>query len=67
MHPAGDCKIAQDEEPIEGLSWLAYRSANSSHLLSIAEGGRLRGVDWIEQTALAHLLAAANATLALFR
>jgi len=53
MHPAGDYKIAQDEEPIEGLSWLAYRRvATYIHLPSIAQGNRLRRIVRIEPTAL---------------
>ncbi|MBB4192131.1 hypothetical protein GGE45_003206 [Rhizobium aethiopicum] len=63
MPPAGDYKIEQDEEPIEGLSWLAYcRVATYIHLPSIAEGNRLRRIVRIEPTALADLLAATNAT-----
>ncbi|MBX5179277.1 MULTISPECIES: hypothetical protein [Rhizobium] len=68
MHPAGDYKIAQDEEPIEGLSWLAYRRvATYIHLPSIAQENRLRRIVRIEPTALADLLAATNATEELSR
>jgi hypothetical protein len=63
VHPAGDYKIAQDEERIEGLSWFAYRrTATYIHLPSIAQGNRLRRIVRIEPTALADLLAATNAT-----
>jgi hypothetical protein len=63
IHPAGDYKIEQDEEPIEGLSWLAYRRiATYIHLPSIAQGNRLRRIVRIEPTALADLLAATPAT-----
>lgn len=63
MHPAGDYKIAQDEERIESLSWLAYRrTATYIHLPSIAQGNRLRRIVRIEPTALADLLATTNAT-----
>ncbi|MDR9814736.1 hypothetical protein [Rhizobium hidalgonense] len=63
MHPAGDYKIAEDEELVDGLSWLAYRrTATYIHLPSIAQGSRLRRIVRIEPTALADLLAAANAT-----
>ncbi|ULR42615.1 hypothetical protein [Rhizobium sp. K102] len=63
MHPAGDYKIAQDEERIEGLSLLAYRrTATYIHLPSIAQGNRLRRIVRMEPTVLADLLAATNAT-----
>jgi hypothetical protein len=63
MQPAGDYKIAQDEEPIEGLSWLAYRRvATFIHLPSIAEGSRLRRIVRLEPVVLEQLLKKANGT-----
>lgn len=63
VHQAGDYKIVQDEEPIEGLSWLAYRHvATFIYLPSIAQGSRLRRIVRIDPKALAHLLATTNAT-----
>lgn len=63
MQPAGDYKIVQDEEPIDGLSWIAYRRvATFIHLPSIAQGSRLRRIVRIDPTVLEHLLEKTNAT-----
>lgn len=63
IHPAGDYKIVQDEEPIEGLSRIAYRRVGTFiHLPSIAEGSRLRRIVRIEPALLHHLLETTNAT-----
>lgn len=62
MQPAGDYKITQDEEPVEGLSWVAYRRvATFIHLPSISQGSRLRRIVRIEPAVLAGLLETANA------
>ncbi len=63
MQPAGDYKVVQDEEPVEGLSWLAYRRvATFIHLPSISQGNRLRRIVRIEPKALERLLATTNGT-----
>lgn len=62
MQPAGDYKITQDEEPVEGLSWVAYRRvATFIHLPSISQGSRLRRIVRIEPAVLAGFLETANA------
>lgn len=59
IHPAGDYKIVQDEELIEGLSQLAYqRVATFIHLPSISDGSRMRQFVRIDPTLLEHLLSA---------
>lgn len=59
IHPAGDYKIVQDEELIEGLSQLAYqRVATFIHLPSISAGNRMRQFVKIDPTLLEHLLSA---------
>ena len=59
IHPAGDYKIVQDEELIEGLSQLAYqRVATFIHLPSISAGSRMRQFVKIDPALLEHLLSA---------
>jgi len=59
IHPAGDYKIVQDEELIEGLSRLAYqRVATFIHLPSISAGSRMRRFVKIDPVLLEHLLSA---------
>jgi len=38
ISPAGDYKLIEDEEPIEGLSWLAYRRVAT--LIEITRGSK---------------------------
>ena len=49
MQPAGDYAVDSDEEPIEGISWLAYRRvATFIHLPATASSspvGRMIAVD----------------------
>jgi hypothetical protein len=60
INPAGDYKIVQDEELIEGLSQLAYqRVATFIHLPSISADNRRRQFVKIDPTLLEHLLSAA--------
>jgi hypothetical protein len=43
IHPPGDYAIAEDEELIDGLSWLAYRRvATFIHLPAICSTDRLK-------------------------
>jgi hypothetical protein len=43
--PAGDYAVDNDEEPIEGISWLAYhRVATFIHLPAIAATSRVRSM-----------------------
>jgi hypothetical protein len=47
--PAGEYRIEQDEEPIEGVSWLAYRRvATFIHLPAIAARSLTRQVVQID-------------------
>jgi hypothetical protein len=58
IHPAGDYKIVQDEELIEGLSRLAYqRVARFIHLPSTSAGSRMQRFVKIDPL-LEHLLSA---------
>jgi hypothetical protein len=63
VHPAGDYKILQDEEPIEGLSRPARRPvATFICLPSIAAGSRGRRAVKIDPGLLRHLLATTNSS-----
>ena len=53
IQPPGDYAIAEDEELIDGLSWLAYRRVTTFiHLPAISSTGRLKsqlvGIDHSE-------------------
>ena len=51
--PAGEYRIEQDEEMIEGISWLAYRRvATFIHLPATATESRMRQIMQIDQADL---------------
>lgn len=53
MQPAGDYAVDSDEEPIEGISWLAYRRvATFIHLPAMESSGRISRMVAVDPAAL---------------
>jgi hypothetical protein len=53
MQPPGDYAVDSDEEPIEGISWLAYRRvATFIHLPAIESSSRIGRMVAVEPAAL---------------